>query len=365
MDAFEHGGGAAVGVYGAVDPGVAMIAGDDPVVFLVRVGAVDGADDVPDGANFVVLHEVHVDFYGAGAAEVIGEREAALPFARSCGAVEGGEDRRGVLIGERVGGDGGLVELGGVGDAGGVGEVGGGGDAGSLRVAGVEREELHAAALDGGGGAIGAARVHVAAGVAVVGGVRVDDDAGGAALLGEVDLDAAKVAAVAGDDDLAFYADAEVFKFFKVGEGTVVGVDNVGSDVTGGGGAVEGWKDTGVVLEGVAAVGFGVDVLGGGAGHQLLAGGVKGVDLDRDGLVEPDAEGDDLGVEAGRLEFFGDVEGRCVVLGGAGPVGLGGEGLQVLAGEGGVGDGEERCIPRLLLGEVGVAEDVGRSGLSR
>ncbi len=35
VDGFEHGGGAAVGIDCAVDPGVAMIAGDDPVVFLV------------------------------------------------------------------------------------------------------------------------------------------------------------------------------------------------------------------------------------------------------------------------------------------------------------------------------------------
>ena len=36
VDGLEHGGGAGVGVDGAVDPGVAMIAGDDPVVFLRR-----------------------------------------------------------------------------------------------------------------------------------------------------------------------------------------------------------------------------------------------------------------------------------------------------------------------------------------
>ena len=34
MDGFEHGGGAGVGIDGAVDPGVAMVAGDDPVVLL-------------------------------------------------------------------------------------------------------------------------------------------------------------------------------------------------------------------------------------------------------------------------------------------------------------------------------------------
>ena len=61
VDGFEHGGGAGVGIDGAVDPGVAMVAGYDPVVFLGGAGAGDGADDVPDGAEGDVLLEVHVD----------------------------------------------------------------------------------------------------------------------------------------------------------------------------------------------------------------------------------------------------------------------------------------------------------------
>ena len=61
VDGFEHGGGAGAGVDRAVDPGVAVVAGDDPVVFLGGVGAGDGADDVPDGAEGDVLLEVHVD----------------------------------------------------------------------------------------------------------------------------------------------------------------------------------------------------------------------------------------------------------------------------------------------------------------
>ena len=90
--------------------------------------------------------------------------------------------------------------------------------------------------------------------VAVVGGVGVDEDAFGAVLLGDVDLDAAEVAAVADEDDLAFDADAEVGELLEVGQGAVVGVDDLGGDVAGGGGAVEGGEDAGIVLEGVAAV---------------------------------------------------------------------------------------------------------------
>ena len=44
-------------------------------------------------------------------------------------------------------------------------------------------------------------------------------------------------------------------------------------------------------------------------------------------------------------------------------MGLGGEGFEMLAGEGCVGDGEEGGIPPGLLGEVAVAEDLGCGGL--
>ena len=60
-----------------------------------------------------------------------------------------------------------------------------------------------------------------------------------------------------------------------------------------------------------------------------------------DGFVEEDFVGDDLGLEAGGFELVGDVDGGGVVLGRTGPVGGGGEGLEVLAGEFGVGDGHE------------------------
>ena len=77
------------------------------------------------------------------------------------------------------------------------GQIGSGGDAGSERVAGILEHELDRSALDGGGGAVGAVGIHVAAVVAVVGGVGIDEDAGGSILLGDVDLDAAEIAAVA------------------------------------------------------------------------------------------------------------------------------------------------------------------------
>src|SRR5580704_17654607 len=140
---------------------------------------------------------------------MVGEGECALPLTGRLVAAEGFEDGGGIFIGERVSGDAGLVGLKLVGgDALRGREVGGGGDAWGSGVSGIDREELDGAALDGGVGAPGTLGVDVAAEVAVVGGVGVDEDAGGSVLLGDVGLDAAKVFAVADDDDLVFYADA-------------------------------------------------------------------------------------------------------------------------------------------------------------
>ena len=122
-------------------------------------------------------------------------------------------------VGERVDGDAGQVVLELVdGDAFGVGKVGGGGDAGGGGIAGVDGQELDGAALDGGVGTAGTLGIDVAAEVAVVGGVGVDEDAFGSVLLGDVDLDAAEVFAVADDDDLVFDADAEFGELLEVGE---------------------------------------------------------------------------------------------------------------------------------------------------
>ena len=297
--------------------------------------------------------------------QVIGEGKRALPVAGRLVAGEGFEDRGGVFVGERIGGDAGLVVLELVGgDAFGVGKSEGGGDAGSGGVAGVDGKELDGATLDGGVGAPGAVGIDVAAEVAVVGGVGVDEDAFGSVVLGDVGLDAAEVFAVTDDDDLVFDADAEFGELLEVGEGAVVGVDDLGGDVTGWGRAVEGGKDAGIVLEGVAAILFGVDVFGGGTGHELVAGCVEGFDEDLYGSVEENFVGDDLGLETGGFEFVGDVLSGLVVFRGAGPMGLGSESFEVLAGEFGVGDGHEGLVPLGLLGEVAVAEDLGGGGLS-
>src|SRR5271156_1893535 len=107
-----------------------MVAGDNPVVFLGGTGAGDGAGDVPDGAEGDVLLEMHVDgdFVGirviAACAEMVGEGKCALPVAWGVGSGQGFENGGGVVVGEGVRGNAGLVVLQLVGwDAFGVGEV--------------------------------------------------------------------------------------------------------------------------------------------------------------------------------------------------------------------------------------------------
>ena len=115
---------------------------------------------------------------------------------------------------------------------GGVGQVQRGRNAGGFRIAGILEEKLYRSALDAGIGTPGAVGVGVALEVAVVLGVGVNEHAGGATLLGDVDLDAAKVGAVAADDNLAVQVDVLGGKQVKVLEAAVVGVDHVAGHIS-------------------------------------------------------------------------------------------------------------------------------------
>ena len=82
---------------------------------------------------------------------------------------------------------------------------------------------------------------------AFVGRVGVDEHALGSALLGDIDLDAAIVAAVAHQDDFVLDADAEVGELLEVREAAVVGVDDGRGDIAGGGTGVESRQYAGIV----------------------------------------------------------------------------------------------------------------------
>jgi hypothetical protein len=138
--------------------------------------------------------------------------------------------------------------------------------------------------------------------------------------LRDVDLDAAIDGSVADEDDLAFDADAAFGETLEVGEAAVVGVDDRGSDVAGSGPVVIGGEDARVALELIdgrvgGGVGAGVDVFAVRAGEDLVAYRVEGFDKDGQRLVEQDAVGNDLGLQARGFEAGGYVLGGGVVLG--------------------------------------------------
>src|SRR5215469_7356406 len=136
-------------------------------------------------------------------ADVVGERQRSLPGARRLRPTEALEDGRGIFVREWVDRNTGLValELRNR-DALGVRQIRCGGDPRGLRVAGIDRQELHRAALHSGLRTVGALRIDIAAEVAVVGGVGIDEHAFGSEPLREINLYPAEVPAVPDEDNL-------------------------------------------------------------------------------------------------------------------------------------------------------------------
>ena len=100
------------------------------------------------------------------------------------------------------------------------------------RVARVERHVHHRAALDAVGAPVAALRVGVADEEPVVPRVGVEDAADGAVLGGDLRLDAAPGAAVAGDHDLAADVDSAAGELVVVVGHAVVDVDQLAGHVT-------------------------------------------------------------------------------------------------------------------------------------
>ena len=76
MHRFQLRGGAAVGIDRAIHPGIAMIAGDHPLVGKLR--SVHHANHVPDGHVVIVQLDRHVHLHRSRT-DVIGEGQRALP----------------------------------------------------------------------------------------------------------------------------------------------------------------------------------------------------------------------------------------------------------------------------------------------
>ena len=197
---------------------------------------------------------------------------------------------------------------------------------------------LDGAALHAGIGPPWAVGINVAAEIAVVHRIGIDEHAGGAGLLRHVHLDAAEIFAVTRQHDLAAHVHAHVFELLEILGASVVGVNHFGLDVTRRRVGAERHDDARIVLEGVA-----LDVLAGGPVHDE-AGGREGIHADLDGIVHPDFVLDDLGVEAPFAELARDVIGRLAVLGRAGHVRRGGQDFHVPLGLARVGHGKELLL---------------------
>ena len=222
---FEHSGGAAVGIDRAVDPGVAVISGDDP--FVGQIAAGHASDDVPEGTEAVVLLEVHLHFRRAGT-DVIGEGQRSLPLARRIGAAKMLQDGPGVVIGERSNGNFRQLRRFLRRDALRIGKRGHRSHARRGRITGELEHVSHGTALHARVGAPGSVGIFVAAAPAVIGGVGVDDHSGRAVLLRDENFYAAEVLAVADEHDLAAHVDFQFVEFLKIFGRAVVGIDDLG-----------------------------------------------------------------------------------------------------------------------------------------
>ena len=219
-------------VGGAEDPAVVMVAAQDP--FLGPLGAAHPRDHVVGRRQLPIEFELEMDRGRAGA-DVVGDGQRAAPRLGCDRAPEVAQQRLGVAVGDRQNGNArerqrfvGRQAGGIVGRALGVQRRA---HSGRERVAGIGRHVHHAAALGAVRRPVSALRINVAAIVAVVPRVGVNDAADGAVLGGYFGFDAAPRAAVACDDDLALHVDAHLGQTLVVGRDAVVDVDQLARDV--------------------------------------------------------------------------------------------------------------------------------------
>ena len=223
---FEHRGCAAAGIGGAENPRVVMIAEHHP--FVVGCAAQFG-DHVVDRPLLIVHHELHVNF-GVARAEVIRERQTALPVRGNGCAAEIAENHSGILCVDRHGGN--VRKIRGVG---GREALGGcrGGDAGRERIAGINLRVNNRAALDAAHRTPRTVRECVALRVAVVLGIGINNQRGGFVFVGELRFDAAITSAIARDDDFAFDVHAGGSKRAVIVLHAVVHIDDGRGDFSG------------------------------------------------------------------------------------------------------------------------------------
>ena len=163
---------------------------------------------------------------------VVTERQCSLPSLGHARAFECLQDGLSIVVADGDGDDGRLVAGLERVKAGGIGKFNGRCYAGGLWVARILEQILHRSALHAGIRAPGAVRISIALKVAIILGIGVDEHADRSALLGNVYLDAAKVGAVADEDNLAVQIDMLRCQLIEVFEAAIVGVDHFASYVS-------------------------------------------------------------------------------------------------------------------------------------
>ncbi len=207
------------GVVGAVDPGVVVVASDDPLVGRARSG--DRGDDVADGLDVPVRLDLQMDLRGAGA-DVVGDRQAAAEVFRDGRAFQLGQ--QGLRVPVRDGEDRDLRDRWRLLDR----EAPGiplRGDSGRQGVAGIQRHVGHAASLDAVLIAHRALREDVIDDVAVIRGVGIDQATDRAMLRGHLHLDPSPRLAVTGDHDRPLHRDAQAVQGLVILRDAIVHID--------------------------------------------------------------------------------------------------------------------------------------------
>ncbi len=149
-------------------------------------------------------------------------------------------------------------------------------------------------------------------------------------------------------------------KLIEVFEAPVICVNDLAGYIARTRGAVERHYDARVVLLRIT-----VHMLACRAGHEQMAGLVPGFNTDNFRLVEEHAIGNDLRFEPGGAELARDELGGFVILRRCGEMRLSGEGLEFLAGQFGVGHGEELFFKLRFRSEISKAKASLRDGLRR
>src|SRR5208282_1620844 len=223
---FEHRGLAGQRIFGAIYPAIVMVAANDPFIGVNRTG--NFRDDIVERLErSPVRFHYQVNFPGTRT-DVIADTEAAAPRLRRYGALQRGEKRLGIAVGNR--------QYGNLGDRLGILKLQAlrvlrRAHSRCQRIAGIERHIRDAAALHAIFRAVGTLGENIALGEAVFMRVGKNQAADGAMFGGDFWFNAAPGTVVARDDDGALHGDAHAFELLVISGNAEIYVDEPGRHV--------------------------------------------------------------------------------------------------------------------------------------